>query len=178
MSQTNKHPEAFCIMHFKCQKCGKIELIWNSRDGVAPFVIPSGCCGEPMHHILQSLDNQKTNVNEVVSIGIKRALISPTIEQFREHVEELVEVNWNVFLRDFDSVEAAVAFFELEFEEGQPLVVGIEKLEGVDLETFKKMKELKIVLPSPNDFVLTPQKPETFSTRQPLSKRAQRRKKS
>lgn len=36
-----RHPEAFCLMQYKDEVTGEIEIVWNSRDGVTPFMIPS-----------------------------------------------------------------------------------------------------------------------------------------
>jgi len=33
------HGEAFCLMEYQCETCGYKEIIWNSRDGVTPFII-------------------------------------------------------------------------------------------------------------------------------------------
>lgn len=38
------HAEAFCAMQYECENCKSIEVIWNSRDGVTPLCITSGCC--------------------------------------------------------------------------------------------------------------------------------------
>ena len=38
------HPEAFCLMRYQCKECFSEELIWNSRNGVTPFVIECGFC--------------------------------------------------------------------------------------------------------------------------------------
>lgn len=46
-----KHAEAFCLMTYKCEKCGKSEVVWNSRDGVTPFIIKCELCGGNMQHI-------------------------------------------------------------------------------------------------------------------------------
>jgi len=35
------HAEAYCLMMYKCLTCGYMERIWNSRDGVTPFMV--GC---------------------------------------------------------------------------------------------------------------------------------------
>ena len=46
------HGEAFCLMTYQCQKCGNREIIWNSRDGVTPFITTcyiEGCGGESQH---------------------------------------------------------------------------------------------------------------------------------
>lgn len=54
MNETKyNHGEAFCLMSYACQECGHHIRIWNSRDGVTPFVV--GCvqpnCEGDMHHI-------------------------------------------------------------------------------------------------------------------------------
>jgi hypothetical protein len=33
------HAEAFCVMTYRCRKCGTVEALWNSRDGVTPLAI-------------------------------------------------------------------------------------------------------------------------------------------
>lgn len=38
------HAEAFMLMTYQCEKCGHVERIWNSRDGVTPFCITCGVC--------------------------------------------------------------------------------------------------------------------------------------
>jgi hypothetical protein len=52
-----KHKEAFMLMLYKCQNCGTIEVLWNSRDGITPFCIECSQCefGE-MRHIMWGLD--------------------------------------------------------------------------------------------------------------------------
>lgn len=41
--------EAYHLMQYKCERCGTVSLIWNSRDGVTPFAVPCGCGGERSH---------------------------------------------------------------------------------------------------------------------------------
>lgn len=52
------HKEAYCLMHYRCERCGKHELVWNSRDGVTPFSV--GCnqdgCKGLMYHVNWHLD--------------------------------------------------------------------------------------------------------------------------
>ncbi|SIO50862.1 hypothetical protein SAMN05444172_2617 [Burkholderia sp. GAS332] len=38
------HAEAYALMWYACA-CGHRERIWNSRDGVTPFVVPCPSCG-------------------------------------------------------------------------------------------------------------------------------------
>lgn len=44
MESKYKHAEAYCLMKYKCEKCGKTEILWNSRDGVTPFMIKCEKC--------------------------------------------------------------------------------------------------------------------------------------
>lgn len=47
-----KHKEAFCLMQYYCKPCGHFEIIWNSRDGVTPFMMQCPSCGgTDMHHV-------------------------------------------------------------------------------------------------------------------------------
>jgi hypothetical protein len=48
--QRHSHAEAFCLMNYICEDCGHHELIWNSRDGVTPFVARCRECQGAMVH--------------------------------------------------------------------------------------------------------------------------------
>jgi len=37
--QTYRHAEAYCLMRYRADDGSEKEIIWNSRDGVTPFVI-------------------------------------------------------------------------------------------------------------------------------------------
>lgn len=65
-----KHPEAFCVMKYKCEKCLSIEMIWNSRDGVTPFTIMCKC-GGCMEHVEWKNDIKISRV--FISISTKEA---------------------------------------------------------------------------------------------------------
>ncbi len=142
-----EHKKAFSVMNFKCQTCGALELIWNSKDGLPSFTIPSVCCGAPMHHFFEGLDHVREDINEVVKIGVKRVFTYPTRKQFKKHCEKYVAENWAVFSKDFTQARQAVDFFESQYEEGRPIISEIETVEGVDLELLEKMKDFKITLP-------------------------------
>jgi len=55
-----KHREAYCLMNYRCETCGALEVLWNSRDGVTPFSIPCISCGADsfrgMTHVRFDLD--------------------------------------------------------------------------------------------------------------------------
>lgn len=39
MNNKYNHAEAYCLMTYKCEKCGCEETLWNSRDGVTPYIV-------------------------------------------------------------------------------------------------------------------------------------------
>lgn len=45
--------EAYKLMTYQCEKCGVEEIIWNSRDGVTPFMVRCNNldCDGSMKHI-------------------------------------------------------------------------------------------------------------------------------
>lgn len=47
----HRHGEAFMLMRYRCEKCGKQEMIWNSRDGVTPFAVSCSVCPGMMQHV-------------------------------------------------------------------------------------------------------------------------------
>ncbi|MFW6029482.1 MAG: hypothetical protein ACOCRO_04430 [Halanaerobiales bacterium] len=46
-----KHTEAFMVMTYECEECGHVERIWNSRDGVTPFIIGCRRCDSNALHV-------------------------------------------------------------------------------------------------------------------------------
>ena len=44
------HPDAYKILVYEDEKTGELESIWNSRDGVTPFTIPSRTGGGISDH--------------------------------------------------------------------------------------------------------------------------------
>ena len=49
MAHGHTHAEAFCRMLYRNKATGREEWLWNSRDGVTPFVIPDPAGGEMRH---------------------------------------------------------------------------------------------------------------------------------
>jgi len=44
---THNHIEAFCLMVYEHEDCGHEEVIYNTRDGVTPFLVPCpNCCAK------------------------------------------------------------------------------------------------------------------------------------
>ena len=57
-AQKFNHPEAFCLMQYQCERCQLSEILWNSRDGVTPFVIGCRVCSGQMKHENWQSDRQ------------------------------------------------------------------------------------------------------------------------
>lgn len=53
-----KHSEAFCLMTYRADDGTESEVVWNSRDGVTPFVI-SLRSGKPATHVHWSGDERR-----------------------------------------------------------------------------------------------------------------------
>lgn len=96
MSQARKdgctQPEAFCVMEYQCKKEHRV-LIWNSRDGVTPFIIscPIHDCGEESQHIMWQKDHycpaHKPATGDYVFVDL-------TIEMALAYRLQYVERNW------------------------------------------------------------------------------------
>lgn len=63
----HKHKEAFCEMTYKCNSCNKKEIIWNSRDGITPFVVSCRYCGKDAIHV--EWNNDKAVIDKVIKKG-------------------------------------------------------------------------------------------------------------
>ena len=51
-----EYQESFCLMWYKCGFCGRRERIWNSRNGVTPFMVSCTSCDGTMQHVNWELD--------------------------------------------------------------------------------------------------------------------------
>jgi len=91
MPKTNhQHPEAFCLMTYK-DTAGNCEVIWNSRDGVTPFIVRSRA-GLEAQHI--NWKNDFCAPNHQPKLG-DRIFEDMTEESARKWRTEYVEKNWD-----------------------------------------------------------------------------------
>ena len=68
MDSKYNHAEAYCLMKYKCEKCGTVETIWNSRDGVTPFIINCEKCNGHMQHIVSWDDKSELIIGQLHNI--------------------------------------------------------------------------------------------------------------
>lgn len=55
-----RHPEAYCLMLYRCA-AGHEEVIWNSRDGVTPFIVQCRTCKTEATHVDWHRDTRAVN---------------------------------------------------------------------------------------------------------------------
>lgn len=70
----DQHKEAFALMWYAC-KCGHMERMWNSRDGVTPFSTVCPSCDQPtLMHTRWADDvrcqNHKPHIGQRVWVGM------------------------------------------------------------------------------------------------------------
>jgi hypothetical protein len=59
-----RHREAFCLMMYAPEKSGsgiRPEIVWNSRDGVTPFMVSSRCGAAMLQHTMFAADRFAPN---------------------------------------------------------------------------------------------------------------------
>lgn len=93
------HGEAFCLMRYRCQKCQSIELLWNSRDGVTPFIIGSACCsGEQSQHINFHQDIP----HKLLPAAANRVFIDTTMDKAKEYAQQFWDMHGELMLEKYE----------------------------------------------------------------------------
>jgi hypothetical protein len=85
-----KHVEAFCLMLYRDETTGEVEIIWNSRDGVVPFGILSRQ-GNKATHI--DWGNDICCPMFIPNVG-DRVFVSLTMEKAIEFRTKYVDEYW------------------------------------------------------------------------------------
>lgn len=86
----HKHAEAFCLMLYR-DRAGNEEWIWNSRDGVTPFIISSKQ-GLVAAHVEWHRDRYAPDHKPQLG---DRVFVDLTIERARENRRKYVEKWWD-----------------------------------------------------------------------------------
>jgi hypothetical protein len=91
MERKHNHAEAFSLMKYQDSVTGKVEVVWNSRDGVTPFVIFSPE-GNESRHVSWSADRYEPG--HVPQVG-DRIFVDLTMERCRKIYREWIEKEWD-----------------------------------------------------------------------------------
>lgn len=87
-----QHNEAFCLMQYDADDATESEVIWNSRDGVTPFIITLRS-GKPATHARWGEDARITE-NMARALGV-RWFVTATRENLHDGAVEYVEKYWD-----------------------------------------------------------------------------------
>jgi hypothetical protein len=117
----HEYAEAFRLMKYR-DAGGNIERIWNSRDGITPFIVPNRN-GQEQQHV--DWQNDPYAPYHVPMVG-DRIFVNLTIERARENRRKYVDLWWNVPARDGAKMSACWPNKE----------AAIEKLAQADLASF------------------------------------------
>jgi hypothetical protein len=125
-----QHVEAFCIMTYKCTNplCGRVEVLWNSRDGVTPFTIGCSACHGIMEHVYWDMDRRDLNY---APRDDQRVFIDMTEKHKRAYAEALLaQVRKDGVQEQDQSDEELIKKFMGSFQPGEPTIVsGAEYLQ-------------------------------------------------
>src|SRR5690348_1870783 len=85
------HGEAFMLMRYANEGGLVQELLWNTRDGVTPFMIQSADKSCTLQHVAWKKDVRI--IRFLPPIGM-RVFVDLTIEKAREFATEWADKNW------------------------------------------------------------------------------------
>lgn len=122
-SVKHDHGEAFCHMLYISDDGRQMEWLWNSRDGVTPFVISSET-GKPMSHSYFGEDRYDPDYNPQPG---DRIFVDCKPEMIRDKAWEYVTKYWNnpeyPMSKTWDTPDAAARQFIAEWAKpGSPHV--------------------------------------------------------
>ena len=125
-----RHKEAFTVMQYQCDTCGKVEKLWNSRDGVTPFMVTCSRCSNTMKHI--NFHQDKCRPDYLPDVGMRVFVdITPQISEVL--VRAQVGMRWDkgkYQMKDrWDKPEDAIKALTESHgkkDKGQPYVITIK----------------------------------------------------
>jgi len=114
----------YTVMIYKCEDCGKDELIINSRIGVTPFAVNCTLCDGTMYHVHWDKDC------ETESIEIDdddRVFVGMTIDVFKKIVVERVNIFWYSAIyqmsNDYKTKKEAIESLMKEYDPETPNII-------------------------------------------------------
>lgn len=121
------HGEAFMLMRYASKDGSKQELLWNSRDGVTPFIIHEDD-GTELQHVAWRSD---VRIERFVPPVGMRVFVDLTAEKARAFAERWANEHWDAGLRDYYATksEAVASWVKREVEErpGAPDIITVDE---------------------------------------------------
>ena len=114
------HAEAYCLMKYVSRDGKHVEWLWNSRDGVTPFIIFDEN-GEEMNHTDFFLDRYLPNYQPEAG---ERVFVDMTPERARERAAKHVDAHWDRLSATFNTKDEAIKeLFTSTYREGAPNII-------------------------------------------------------
>lgn len=141
-----QHLEAFCLMKYR-DAGGHEEIIWNSRDGVTPFVVVSRFYpGAPAQHVDWAADIRVPFY--IPKIG-ERVFVDLTLERALEKAAMKVQINWSWMQNHgkFGNMtqEQAIEHFATAYKPWEPDLVMVDKaLRDVFFQRSQLARQVKV----------------------------------
>ena len=86
-----QHREAFCLMQYRSDDGTEAEQLWNSRDGVTPFIITSRS-GKRMTHVDWNSDECVPDFKPAkgmrIFVDATEELVTPALNEYVEKIFE------------------------------------------------------------------------------------------
>lgn len=119
------HREAYCLMKYRSDDGAEEEMLWNSRDGVTPFIITSKT-GKKMSHVEWNKDTYITDFDPPIGT---RIFVDATLQLVKPELEKYIERIWNKGARDhFGTRERAYKILLDDWlKPGAPWIVTVDK---------------------------------------------------
>ena len=85
-----KHNEAFCLMRYGSDDGTEIEVLWNSRDGVTPFMIGSRLTEGMLRHIDWQEDKCRPDLTPHkgmrIFVNATKELVTPKLNEYVKQI--------------------------------------------------------------------------------------------
>lgn len=118
------HKEAFCLMIYRCNVCGRVEKLWNSRDGVTPFIIGCRFCGGEAMHIMWNSD---MCVPDYEPHPRQRIFVDMTKEKATEIAEKIIKMREPNKIQETEKEQMLKNLIERIYVDGKaPDIITIE----------------------------------------------------
>lgn len=105
-------------MQYHCESCGKTEIIWNSRDGVTPFIVRCFFCKGEAKHINWDQDRRVVDFTPQPGTRIFR---DKSKEDYLKSKKNYLEENWGERLQKvYETKEKALEALSKGWKEGLP----------------------------------------------------------
>lgn len=129
-NMSHEHKEAFCLMTYATEDDTETEIIWNSRDGMTPFMIMNRAGTKQMIHVDWHLDRyvpdhvpkpgDRIFIDTTQEIMVKAA--TKRVEEYWEH--PVYPMNQTFYTKE-DAIKALA-----KFNQGDPAIITVGEQHG------------------------------------------------